>query len=65
MVGMNLYIFLEFCVNVQFSHLLAVYYTLVADLAIGPASNWLFILNWWLVVPLARPKSAAKFDIGW
>ena len=32
---------------------------------IGPASNWLLILRWWLAVPLAQPKLAAKFDIGW
>ena len=43
---------------------MAVYYTLVADCAIGRA-NWLFILNWWVAVPSAKPKLAAKFEIGW
>ena len=42
-----------------------VYYTMVADCAIGPANNLLFIFNWWLAVPSAQPKLAAKFNIGW
>ena len=38
---------------------------LMAAQMFNSSPDWVFNIPWWLTVPLAQPKLAAKFDIGW